>query len=197
MKKNMVSNIKFERVYNGFFKMEKVIFNQTRFNGEEMEGVVREVFTRKPVVFLSLFDPKTKLHLITEQVRIGAIASDQVESALVLEPIAGIIDEGETPVQAAVREAKEETGVDVDVDSIKIIQQGFTSPGGSSEYAYFATGLFDSTDYVPQIGGVEGEQEDIRSHLISHEDAMSMIFSGQVNSLSTAFGIYWHNSHSL
>ncbi len=197
MNKSMVNNVQSESAYNGFFKMDKVTFDQTKFNGEKMENVTREVFKRNPVVFLSLFDPKTKMHLITEQVRIGAIVSDQVDSPLVLEPIAGIIDQGETPLDAAVREAKEETGVDVDINSIKIIQEGFTTPGGSSEYAYFATGLFDSTQYVPQEGGVEGEQEDIRSHLITHEKAMEMIFSGKVNALSTAFGIYWHNSHSL
>lgn len=196
MLKNLIKNLSRVMAYNGFFKMEKVTFDQKKFNGEVMENVVREVFTRKPVVFLALFDPKTKMHLITEQVRVGAIVCDEVDSPLVLEPIAGIIDEGETPLEAAVREAKEETGLDVDVDSIKIIQKGFTSPGGSSEYAYFATGLFDSANYTPQEGGVEGEQEDIRSHLIEHDKAMEMIANGEINSMSTALGIYWHNSNS-
>lgn len=192
----MITNLQQERVYNGFFKMDKVVFDQERFNGEKMEGVVREVFIRNPVVFLSLFDPKANKFLFTEQVRVGAIVSDQTNNATVLEPIAGIIDEGENALEAAIREAKEETGLDVDIDSITIVQQGFTTPGGSSEYAFYATGLFDSTLYVECEGGVEGEQEDIRTHLIDGDVALDMIADGTINSLSGSFGVMWHKIYS-
>lgn len=189
-------NIKsIERVYNGFFKMDKVIFNQKRFNDSIMENVVREVFVRKPVVFLSLFDPKLNKFLFVEQVRVGAMIHD-IEKPCVLEPIAGIIDEGETALEAAIREAKEETGLVVDIDSITIVQSGYTTPGGSSEFAYYATGLFDSSNYEEQEGGVEGEMEDIRTHLIDADEALDMITNGEINSLSGAFGVYWHKVHS-
>lgn len=192
----MINNIKQERVYNSFFKMDKVTFDQKRFDGGEMKGVVREVFIRNPVVFLSLYDPKEEVFLFVEQVRVGAIISGATDQVTVLEPIAGIIDEGETPLEAAIREAKEETGLDVDIDSITIIQEGFTSPGGSSEYAYFATGLFDSTQYTVQTGGVDGEQEDIRTHLIGADEALDMIPNGSINAMSSAVGVYWHKIFS-
>lgn len=192
----MISNLKIERVYDSFFKMDKVTFDQKRFDGGVISGVVREVFVRKPVVFLSLFDPKANKFLFVEQVRVGAIVSEETNQDTVLEPVAGIIDDGETPLQAAVREAQEETNLEVDVDSICIVQEGFTSPGGSSEYAYFATGLFDSSNYKEQTGGVEGEQEDIRTHLIDGDVVMDLIANGTVNSLSGSFGVYWHKVHS-
>lgn len=192
----MISNVRRERISNGFFKMDKLTFDQARFNGSEMKDVVREVFIRNPVVFLSLYDPNKNVFLFVEQVRVGAIVSEVTSQDTVLEPIAGIIDDGETPLDAAIREAKEETGLDVDVDSITIIQEGFTSPGGSSEYAYFATGLFDSTQYTPQFGGVDGEQEDIRTHLINADDAFDMVANGSINSMSGALGVYWHKIHS-
>ena len=184
-----------DRVYNGFFKIDKVIFNQKRFNGSMMNDVVREVFIRKPVVFLSLFDPLLNKFLFVEQVRVGAMIND-FEHPCVLEPIAGIIDEGETALDAAIREAKEETGLVVDIDSIKIIQSGYTTPGGSNEFAYYATGIFDSSTYEEQDGGVEGEMEDIRSHLIDGNEALDMIENGEINSLSGAFGVYWHKVHN-
>lgn len=194
--KNFVQNVKQERAYNGFFKMDLLKFDQTRFNGEVMNDVVREVFIRKPVVFLSLFDPKNKVHLFTKQVRVGAIVSEESDTDMVIEPIAGIIDDGETALEAAVREAKEETGIDINIESIKVIQKGFTTPGGSSEFAYFATGLFNSEKYTPQTGGLEGEQEDISTSIVSHKQALEMIKNGEINSLSASFGVYWHSVHS-
>lgn len=192
----MIHNLQQERVFNGFFKMDKLTFDQDRFNGEQMKGVVREVFIRQPVVFLSLYDPKANKFLFTEQVRVGAIVSDMTNSETVLEPIAGIIDEGENALEAAVREAKEETGVDVDVSTITIVQQGFTTPGGSSEYAFYATGIFDSSNYEECDGGVEGEQEDICTHLIDGDKALDLIADGTINSLSGSFGILWHKVYS-
>lgn len=183
------------RAYNGFFKMDKVVFDQERFDGSVMKDVTREVFIRKPIVFLALYDPKLDKHLFVEQVRVGAIVNTP-ESPLVLEPVAGIIDDGENPIEAAIREAQEEAGVDADLDTLAVVQEGYTSPGGSSEYAYFVTGEFDSSNYKEQIGGVDGENEDVRSHLIDSDTAMDMIANGQINSLSGAFGVYWHKSHN-
>lgn len=197
----MISNLKTKRAYDGFFKMDTLSFDQKRFDGRTMDGVVREVFVRKPVVFLSLYDPKNDKILMIEQVRVGAISHD-IKNPTVIEPIAGIIDEYDennpeySALQAAVREAEEEAGIDVDIDSIQVIQGGYTSPGGSSEFAYYATGLFDSSNYKEQVKGLETEQEDIRSILLSIDDAMEKVFNGEVNSLSAAFGIYWHKAHS-
>ncbi len=184
------------KVYNGFFKMAKITFDQKRFDGSVMKNVVREVFLRNPVVFLSLYDPKTDLHLFVKQIRVGAVADNKALSPLVLEPIAGIIENDEDPIETAIREAKEEAGIDVDVESLKIVQKGYVSPGGSNEFAYFITGKFDSTTYTPQIGGVEGEQEDVQSLLINTPDALTQIEEGTINSLSAAFGICWHVAHS-
>lgn len=182
-----------KNVYKGFFQVDQVFFDQKRFNGEVMENVKREVFKRKPVVFLSLYDPKLDKHLLTEQVRIGAIVNTP-EKPLVIEPIAGIIDEGETCFEAALREAEEETGVleFVDVESLELVFEGYTSAGGSNEYAYFIAGIFDSSNYKEQIGGVEGEHEDIRSHLISSKEALDMISSGKLNSMASVVGVQWH-----
>lgn len=191
----MISNIQRIRVYDGFFKMDKFIFNQARFDGiTEMVAVTREVLVRNPVVFLSLFDPATGQYLMTEQVRVGAIANDTA-SCCVMEPIAGIIDDGETPLQAAVREAKEESNIDIDIDSISIMWEGYTSSGGSSEYAYFATGLFDSSNYTPSLGGVAGEQEDIRTHLLTVEQLMSL--PQDTGSMTAGFGMLWHQLNSV
>jgi len=113
-----------ERVYNGFFKMDKIVFDQERFDGSEMKDVVREVFIRDAVVFLSLYDPKADKHLFVEQVRVGAMINDP-EQPLVIEPVAGIIDEGENAIEAALREGEEEASVTgIDLDPLIIVHSG-------------------------------------------------------------------------
>lgn len=188
---------KTERLHDGFFKLDRVTFDQQKFDGSMMHNVQREVLVRPPVVFLSLYDAVADKMLFVEQCRVGALVRDHTNS-LVLEPIAGIIDRSDkSPIDSAIRECSEEAGLVVDKGSLKIIHQGYTSSGGTSEYAYFVTGLFDSSNYVEQVGGVEGEQEDIRTKLICMEDALHMVETGKINSMSGAFGVYWHKVNSF
>ena len=42
--KAKVNNVQEERLHDGFFKVDKVVFDQTKHSGEKLEGVIREVF---------------------------------------------------------------------------------------------------------------------------------------------------------
>ena len=178
--------IKTERLHEGFFKLDRVTFDQQKFDGSTMHNVQREVLVRSPVVFLSLYDAVADRMLFVEQCRVGALVRDHTDS-LVLEPIAD-----KSPIDTAIRECKEEAGLVIGIDSLSIVHEGYTSSGGTSEYAYFVTGMFDSSNYVEQIGGVESEQEYIRTKLICMDDALNMVAAGKINSMSGAFGVYWH-----
>ncbi len=57
----------------------------------------------------------------------------EVVGRYTLEAVAGFIEEGETPEEAASRELREEAGM---VAKLERVWEGFVSPGYSTEYMY-------------------------------------------------------------
>src|SRR3546814_8545555 len=94
-----------------------------------------------------------------------------------IEIVAGIIEDGETPEDMARREATEEAGCTI--TDIEPIASFYPSPGGSSEYVHIFCGRTDSTG----IGGLHGntsEDEDIRAFVESFEAAYERLRTGGI-----------------
>jgi ADP-ribose pyrophosphatase len=82
---------------------------------------------------------------------------------------AGLIDKGETIEEAAVRELKEETGLDV-IRAIKTLPPSFSSIGISDEKV--------SVVFVEATGDLTGSDnanEEIESHLYSREELRDLV----------------------
>lgn len=71
--------------------------------------VTREIFERGHAAVLLPFDPVRDEVVLVEQIRIAAY--DTSESPWLLEMVAGMIEDGETPEDVARREAVEEAGL--------------------------------------------------------------------------------------
>ena len=69
--------------------------------------------------------------LLVEQFRTGPYVKGDT-NPWVLEPIAGLIDVGETPVEAGLREAKEEAHLDI--KHMELVARSYPSPGISTEF---------------------------------------------------------------
>jgi len=159
-----------EKVYKGFLPIVKLVFNQKKIEGGEFQAVTREVLLRDcPVVFLTLFDKEEKKLLLVKQVRSGAILDDE-GNPYTVEPIAGMVDSGERPIIAAIREAKEEANIDLSEADLTLTEECYLSPGVSNEYAYFYFANFDSKKYQTGIFGEKTESEDIETMLVDLED---------------------------
>lgn len=72
------------------------------------------------------------------------------EKAWLLEVVAGAIEEGETAEEVAYRESKEEAGCVV--QEMRLINEFYTSPGGTSEKISLFYGRIDATE----VGGIHG-----------------------------------------
>lgn len=96
--------------------------------------------------------------ILTRQFRFGA--SPKTNENL-LEVVAGKVDEGEEPLETAIRETEEEIGYRVKRENMKFLVTCFSSPAYTSEryHIYFAT--VTDADKKSAGGGLAAENESI------------------------------------
>lgn len=174
--------------YANFFALEEYDLTYRRFDGSRSPVINRAVFVSGDAVTVLPFDPVRDCVLLIEQFRAGPMGRGDPQPWL-LEAIAGRIDAGETPEQAARREAVEEAGLNL--GALEFVAGYYPSPGAKSEYIYSYVALTDLPDGIEGVFGVEGEAEDIRGHLIGFEALMSLIASGEVNNAPLMLTAFW------
>lgn len=79
--------------------------------------------------------------------------------APILELVAGKIDEGEQPIEAAIREAEEECGYRIGPGQIRLLSSYFVSPGYTSEKFHLFYATVTNADRLAAGGGLEEENE--------------------------------------
>ena len=102
-----------ETVYRGFFKLNKVKFKHKLFAGGWSGVVTRELLIKGAASAVIAYDPVLDNVVLVEQVRIGAYDPNSNQSPWLLELIAGMVEEGETPESVALRESEEEAGAKI------------------------------------------------------------------------------------
>ncbi|MCH2164719.1 MAG: gamma-glutamylcyclotransferase [Marinovum sp.] len=174
--------------HDGFFRVAKFVSQAKRYDGAEGVQLSREAFVGFDAALLLPYDPATDLVMLIEQARFGALWRGDPE-VFVLEPIAGLVDAGEDPVETARREAVEEAGLTL--SEIRPIMAGYPAPGYVTEYHHCFLGLCDLSPDMAGIGGLVSESEDIRSHVIPFETAMALLRSGEINAVPLAMMLLW------
>ncbi|WP_373352744.1 NUDIX domain-containing protein [Pseudoroseicyclus sp. CXY001] len=164
--------------HGSFFKLSGLDIAHRRFDGGRETGVPREVFTGTDAALVLPHDPDTGLVLMVEQFRPGP-AKRGDPNPWVLEPVAGIIDPGETPKAAARREAEEEAGVTL--TSLRHLFSFYPSPGTNTDFFHCYAGETRLEKEDLWYGGLEEEREDIRVHVVSLERALGLVRSGEIN----------------
>jgi ADP-ribose pyrophosphatase len=176
--------------YKGFFKMNEYSLQHTLFSGEQSPNFTREIFERGDAVVVLPYDIQQDKILLIEQFRPGAIRG--ADSPWLLEFIAGMFDEDESPVEVAVREAKEEANIELSADKLQPIMQYLSSPGGMSERMHLYLAPFDSTSVSSgEVHGLPEENEDIMLHLVSRNYALDLLKQGKITNAATIIGLQW------
>ena len=167
-----------ERTYKGFFAIDQYKVSYKTFAGGETKVLTREIFERdQNAVAILPYDPLTDEVLLIEQFRPGALQDPK--SPWLFEIVAGMIDAGEKPEEAAIRELNEEAHLKIDRDCLHYINSQYPSPGGTSERVtlYIATVSLADTD---THGGLEIENEDIRIFKVKAEEAFKACADGRI-----------------
>lgn len=176
--------------YQGFFKMNEYSLQHKLFSGKQSQLFTREVFERGDAVVVMPYDAKRDKVLLIEQFRAGAIRGD--DSPWLLEFIAGMFDDNESPIEVAIREAKEETDLTLCPENLVPIMEYLSSPGGMSERIHLYLAHFDCEQVIDgAIHGLPEENEDILLHLVSRTHAMELMSQGKITNAATIIGLQW------
>jgi ADP-ribose pyrophosphatase len=176
--------------HKGFLRVEQLQLRHRLFSGSWSEVIKRELQVKEPAVGILLFDPDRDEILLIRQFRVGML--NEETSAWPLEIVAGMVDEGEQLDAVARRESKEEANC-LPTELIQICEY-FNSPGGSNERITLFCGRINSEN----AGGVYGlaeEQEDIEVQLLSYDEAMQAVESGEINNAMTIISLQWLQIH--
>lgn len=173
-----------QNCYQGFFTLKKHRIQYQKFDGSNSRVHEREVLCQSPAVAILIHDPKVNSVLLTEQVRIGAVENNN--NPRVLEIPAGLIEPGESIIDAAKREMLEETGYQS--NQFQKIAEFYTSPGGTDE---INSVLYTQCELnTLGIHGALSENEDIQTHIYQLDDAINLIGELKI-SATTAFALMW------
>jgi len=173
-------------LHEGFLRVYRYEFDVEKHGG----GIKRsawEMMERGNAVAVLGHDPHRDEVVLGNEFRPGVLVAGDYPYRDNL--IAGAIEDGETALQAAAREMREETGL-VLSDPLLIHSGAYVSSGGTSEKISIVYGTVDTS----RAGGVHGnatENEDILTIVLPATVFIDCVRSGEINDLKTLVAGYW------
>ncbi|PYE85510.1 NUDIX domain-containing protein [Pseudoroseicyclus aestuarii] len=181
-----------EPLTGGFFKYDRMVAAHRRFDGGREEGLLREVFVGVDAALVLPWDRARDRVLLVEQFRTGPARRGD-PNPWCLEPVAGIVDPGEEPAEAARREALEEARLTL--TGLELMFHSYASPGNSTDHYYCYLGHADLPDDDSYSGGLAEEAEDLRLHVLPLDEAVALIGTGEINVTPTIAMLLWLQRH--
>ncbi|NOD63528.1 MULTISPECIES: NUDIX domain-containing protein [unclassified Ruegeria] len=179
------------RAYVNYFGMEEVDLQHRQHDGTMGPVLQRGSLMQGSAVSVLPYDPVRDTVLVVEQFRPPAFLINDPEPWL-WEAVAGMIDPGEEPEQAAHREAMEEAGVTF--DRLEYAGGAYSSSGSSTGFMYLFVGLGDLT-HTTTTGGLDTEGEDIRSQILPFDTFIEMTDRHVFKDVQLVALAYWLARH--
>jgi len=182
-----------KRLFDDFFKVDELIVRHQRYDGSMSGDEWRLVFERGDAVAVLLFDQETRAAVLVEQFRPPTLIARRRDDPAstegwIIELVAGMIDQGETAEQAAIREVFEETGYRI--ANPTLIGRFFSSPGGSDERFSLYFAAVGNAQREGNGGGLAGE-EDIKVFQVGVDELFGELAQGAIEDPKLAIAAYW------
>ncbi|EPX4142015.1 ADP-ribose diphosphatase [Vibrio vulnificus] len=174
-----------EPLFQGFFKMIKYRFRHKLFAGGWSNVIEREMFERGHAAAMLPYDPIRDQVVLIEQIRVGAL---EHQHPWQLEIVAGMIDRDESADDVVRREAQEEAGLEV--GQLVSVVSYYPSAGGCSEKLDVFIGEVDASK-AHGIHGLDYEDEDIRVHVMTREQAYDLVKQGKIENGASIISLQW------
>jgi len=185
--KNDVEVTERQRVFQGFFAVDKLTLRHRLYAGGWSKPFTRELFLRGRAAGVLLYDPQQDCVVLVEQFRVGMLCAEQ-QSPWALELVAGMVAETESPQEMATREVLEETGLII--GQSQFICEYYNSPGGCDERISLFYAEVDSTE-AAGVHGLPEENEDIRVVALPRVMAMNAMRQGLINNAMAIIALQW------
>jgi ADP-ribose pyrophosphatase len=176
-----------KNLYKGFFQVDLYQFEHALFAGGKSELISREILERGDAIAVLPYDPVSDTVLLIEQIRIGAIKSKH--SPWLLECIAGMTDGSDDYESVVKKEAYEEAGLNL--TELEFMLSYLSSPGGTTERLHLYLARADLSDVESGVYGLETEGEDIKTHVLSVDDALTRLNNGEMDNAATVICMQW------
>jgi ADP-ribose diphosphatase len=159
------------RSHLNFFGMEEMDLQFRRYDGNLSPVLNRSATLVGQAVVVLPYDPVRDTVLLIEQFRAATFIAGN-KTPWMWEPVAGLVDPGESAVEAAHRETMEEAGTTL--RALEPVAQVYSSSGSSGEFLNIFIGVSD-LGQVSGGGGLDNEGEDIRSQIIGFDTLMKAV----------------------
>ena len=176
-----------ETVWNGRFPLQRITFRKRRFDGGEGGVLAWELWRRGFAVAILPYDPWTDRVALIEQFRIAALAA--ALDPIVTECPAGLLDPGESEEATAIRELREETGLET--DRLSRIGKYILTQGGCDETISLYAARVRLDNDTATHHGLEHEHEDIRLKIVSADEAIAMLDDNRIENATAALCLGW------
>lgn len=177
-----------KRVFDKFIKIDEVKLKREKFRDNKFEEITRYHIARPKAVGVLLENVASQQIVLVEQFRYASLAKT-TGNGWTMEILAGLIDAGESPLEAARREVFEESGYQI--DQLMPIFTYFTSIGISDEQIYLFYGQVTDSDKSGLGGGLEHQNEDLRIVEMDYSTLTSKIMNGEINDGKTIIATQW------
>ncbi|MEQ9039387.1 MAG: gamma-glutamylcyclotransferase [Silicimonas sp.] len=174
--------------YTKYFAVREDDLSFRTFAGGMSATVNRATFMGGDAVTILPYDPKLDKVLLVRQFRHGVFSRGDA-NPWTLEPAAGRIDPGETPEETALRELREETGATA--TRIFHVADYYPSPSAFSEFLISFVALADLSEQDGRTAGLDTEDEDIMSHVVTFDRLMELVASGAANTAPLVISALW------
>lgn len=186
-----VDVIEQKAAFRGHLKVDEFRLRHGLFGGGMSGEMLREVMWRRDAAVVLPYDPQRDEVVLIEQFRTSALYNG--DRAWMVEMVAGLIEDGETPEEVALRELQEESGLQAQGPLLPITLT-YSTPGFSSERFHMFCAPVDASE-ARGIHGVDSEHEDIRVFTLSFAEAYTLWQQGGMPNTPASIGMLWLALH--
>lgn len=192
MQNGKIQNIKKVVLSENWYTLNKYKFDYQKEDGT-WEPQEREAYDRGNGAAILLYNKKKGSVILTRQFRMPTYVNGN-KDGMMIEACAGVLD-GDNPEDCIRKEVEEETGYRV--TEVRKVIECYMSPGSVTEILYFFVGVYEDRMKVGEGGGADDETENIEVLEFSFENALKMIFSGEIKDAKTIILLQYAQIHGL